>query len=449
MTNVVSFFRDGLANILTGRGTLVDRSVHNVWTQRAWSQDQVAAAYRSSWLHRKIVDIPAQDMVRAGRDWDASEAEIAAIEGEERRLGLWAKLRQALTLGRLGGGAILIGLGDDPARPLPAILHPGQLRYLTVLSRHQLGLGDMVTDPVDPLFGQPRHFRLAGSASPVDIHPSRVVCFHGLPVPRIAGISWEERFWGDAVIQAVDEAVQHATTAAAGFAALIDEAKIDVFRFDQLAAQLAQPDGEARVQQRTELTQSAKSIHRAIILDKEDAWETRQINWAGMRDIVVTYDGRVAGAADIPATRLFGKAPDGMNATGDGDLTNYFQGIAARQEMDLRPAMERLDAVLLPSAGVAPERSWAFSPLMVLGAAEQAEIENREADTLAKLAGTGLFAGAALEAAFSNRMVESQRWPGYEGARGVAVRATAASKAEKGSTKIDVGAEEASGPLPA
>lgn len=407
-------FADGLANVLTGRGTTVDRSAANFWVRRFTTPDQIEAAYLGSWLHRKIVDIPAQDMCRAGRDWDAEDDEITKIEAEEKRLGLWAKVYEALTLGRLGGGAILIGLGDDPSQPLPRTIRPQQIQYLTVLSRWQLTIGDCEMDPALPTFGQPKYFGLSGSARAIRIHPSRVVCFKGLPIPAIRVATWEERFWGMSVVEAVDEAVQHATTACAGFASLIDEAKIDVFRFDKMAETLGLPGGEERIMTRVELTNTGKSVHRAVVLDKEDEWEQRQLTLAGVRDVIITYDARVAGAADIPATRLFGKAPDGMNATGEGDLANYFQSIGAKQDMQLRPALQQIDAVMLPSAGVKPDLPWTFSTLMVLTEQQQAEIEAKEADTITKIAAAALVPESALAKTVQNRLIESGRWPGLK-----------------------------------
>jgi phage-related protein (TIGR01555 family) len=407
--------RDGLVNVLTGRGTTADRSTHNSWSFLPLSPDQVENAYRASWLYRKIVNIPAEDMTRAGRDWDAPKDDIAKIEAEEKRLGVWAKVREAMILGRLGGGAILIGLGDDPSEPLPTNFNAGAIQYLTVFSRWQLALGEMITDPIDPLFGQPRYYQISGSSRALRIHPSRVIPFKGLPVPKMRVASWEDIFWGDSVIQAVKEAVDHAEAAASGFAALIDEAKVDVYRLSGLVDQLAHVDGDAKVMTRLAATNTGKSIHRAVVLDQQDEWEQRQLTLAGMRDVIITYDGRVAGAADIPATRLFGKSPDGMNATGDGDSANYFQSIAARQEMDLRPVLEQIDAVLLPSAGVtSADISFAFSPLQVMNEREQAEIENKEADTVTKLVNTGLIPESAIAKAVQNRLIESQRWPGLQ-----------------------------------
>ena len=74
-----------------------------------------------------------------------------------------------------------------------------------------------------------------------------------------------------------------------------------------------------------------------------------------------------AGASDIPATRLLGKSPDGMNATGAGDQTNYDQMIKDIQESDLRPALGMLDHALIPSAlgTTPPEVYYEFAPLSV------------------------------------------------------------------------------------
>lgn len=412
-------FRDGLANVMTGRGTSVDRASHNFWHAVTMQPQQIEAAYRTSWLTRQIVDIPAQDQTRAGRDWDADDDVIEAIEAEEKRLGYWAKVRQALIFGRLGGGALFINLGDDPAAPLPANIREGQIVSLIPLYRTQLSIGTQIDNVLDPYFGEPDSFRLNTQSQP-RIHPSRLIIFKGQSVPGFSHTSWEDKFWGDSIIQTVNEAVQNATTATGGFASLIDEAKVDVFFFSQLAQTLVLDGGEAKVRKRIDLATQEKSMHRSISLDADDKWETRTLNFAGAKDVITTYLSIVAGAADIPATRLLGKSPDGMNSTGEGDLQNYYDSISAQQDDDLRRQLERLDAVVVPSAGVAAsldDLTWKFSPVRTLTAQQAADIENKEADTLSKLVATGVFDEKALEESFSGRMIESQRWPGYKKAR--------------------------------
>ena len=67
--------------------------------------------------------------------------------------------------------------------------------------------------------------------------------------------------------------------------------------------------------------------------------------------------------------------PVARRAVGDHDTRNYYDMIAARQELDLRPQLERLDALLLRSAGVEPDAlRFMFRPLWQLSAAEKAQV---------------------------------------------------------------------------
>ena len=177
---------------------------------------------------------------------------------------------------------------------------------------------------------------------------------------------------------------------------------------------LSQPGGEAKFMAALQAAAQGKSIYRMLALGEGETWETRQINWAGMPEVIKTYLSIVAGAADIPATRLLGKSPDGMNATGAGDERNYLAMIAAKQHMDLRPPLERLDAAVLPSAGVPTDLPWTFSPISTLSETEAAEIEAKEAESIVKLASVALIPETALAKTVQNRLIESGRFPGLK-----------------------------------
>lgn len=407
-SNVVPM-HDGLKNIMAGRGTSIDRSVQTFWHFVQKSAQQIGAAYRGSWLIAKIVDLPALDMVREGREWEADEAEIEKIEATERRLKVWPTLLEALVLARLGGGAVLLGTN---ARDLAEPLRKGEkLLYLKAVSRHRLTPGAMDFDPGSETFDEPQFFTLSGRGTNDRIHASRLLIFRGERVPDLLGNLTEADWWGDSVIDRVDRAVKDAQTVSEGFAGLVDEAKLDVYRIQGLAERMLQPGGEAKLRDRFETTAMGKSNWRGIYLDKEDEWETRQLTWTGMPEMVRAYLAIVAGAADIPATRLLGKSPDGMNATGESDLKNYWSMIATGQEMTLRPQLEKLDAVLLPTAGVKADIYWTFSPLDTPSEKELADIEKVEAETAQVYANSGTVPMPALEKSVQQRMIDSGRWP--------------------------------------
>lgn len=133
-----------------------------------------------------------------------------------------------------------------------------------------------------------------------------------------------------------------------------------------------------------------------------------------MPDIIRTYLAIVAGAFDIPATRLLGKAPDGMNATGEGDERNYWTMISSRQDSDLRPALDRLDPALRASAGLGEDAYWEFAPLTVLTETEKADVDKKKAETVNIYATTGLIPERALEEAVQNMIVEDGLLPGLD-----------------------------------
>jgi hypothetical protein len=137
MASILSFVRDGFANLMTGRGTTADKSVHGGYYLRPLSAQEIEAAYRSSWLMRKAVDRPANDMTRAWRDWQADKEQITALEAEEKRLGLRDKIKRAVILGRLGGGALILGVPGATrcCRSTARAFGKGALRYLHVVSR--------------------------------------------------------------------------------------------------------------------------------------------------------------------------------------------------------------------------------------------------------------------------------------------------------------------------
>jgi predicted phage terminase large subunit-like protein len=88
---------DRLTNIMSGKGTTADRACTSRYAFVPLDPQQAEAAYRSSWLVRKIIDIPPFDMTREWRDWQADAKNIEKLEAEERRLQLKAKCQRALS----------------------------------------------------------------------------------------------------------------------------------------------------------------------------------------------------------------------------------------------------------------------------------------------------------------------------------------------------------------
>lgn len=414
---------DGLMNVITGAGTSADRTTAARY-QMGWiSQYQVEASYRTSGLSRKIHDIPPYEMTREGRDWQAGDKDIEKLESLERKLGVWAKVRQAFTTARLfGGAAIILGLPGDPtvAAGMP---RANGLSYITVVSRYQLNLGPLDTDLRSPYFGQPTYYEMNSGSASVKIHPSRVIAVIGQPVP-VGSIAMGDNqgFWGDPLLLSIEAACKNVDASHGNIAALLSEAKVDTITMSRLSDNLGTTEGEALLTNRIRVSQLFQSMFNTRLLDggagpdTADKWETRQLSFAGLPEVVRAFQVYVAGVADIPYTRLFGESPGGLNATGDGQQTDFNRMIRSKQNTELRPVLDRIDEYLIPSAlGNRPsDVYWEFAPLENVSPEVASRIEKSDAETVKIYADAGAVPEAVIAAMTRGRLIESGYWPGVE-----------------------------------
>ncbi|KRE07444.1 hypothetical protein ASE63_22355 [Bosea sp. Root381] len=409
---------DTLMNLTSGLGTIRDKSTGGMFVLPLLDKGQVDNAYRGDWIARKIVDVPAFDETREWRDWQADKPQIEKIEAEEARLSVQRKVMQARKLARLYGGAVLfIGTGDrDPMAEIrPDGIKAGGLKYLHVFSRHEMIAGELDQDPLSPFYGEPIKYTLAGRQDMVDIHPSRVVRFVGAEIPDRA-VAYDS--WGDTVLQAVYDAVMQAGSAAAAIAAMLQEAKVDIVRVPEFMESLATEEYRSRLLQRFSLANTGKSITNTLLLDKEEEWSSKQISFATLPDVLNTYLQIASGAADIPATRLLGQTPGGLQSTGQSDIRNYYDRISAGQNLELRPALSRLDEILIRSAlGSKPDAvHYTWAPLWQMTEVEKAEVAQKKAKAVKDIADTGLIPDQAFARGVQNMFVEDGTFPGLDAA---------------------------------
>jgi len=408
---------DTLTNLVANLGAGNAKTLADSFGMRSISDQELEAMYRGDWISRKIVDLPVTDMLRPWRAWQAENEQIEGIEDAERRHKVRQKLALAKAWGRLYGGAGML-IGADTSSPDKELrvesIKQGGLRYLTVLPRRMLQVHDMDYDPESPFFGEPQYYSLYTRAgTSIRIHPSRVLRFIGVPRPDI---DLNPDGWGDSVLQVVYDAIHHAGLTSGAIAELVHEAKVDVIRMHELGDKLATSDGTSLVTKRFQAANMLKSINNMLLLDKEDEWDRKQTSFQGLSDVLVNYLQIVAGAADIPATRLLGTAPKGMNATGDSDIRNYYDMLDGQREDTLRPKLEFLDEILWRDAiGMVPKDAYfTFNPLWQMTAKEKADLAKTKAETTQIYANSGLIPDEPLAHGVTNMLIEDETYPGLE-----------------------------------
>ena len=384
-----------------------------------FSHQLAVAAYMQSGMMRKVIAIPAEDRVREWRDWQADADQITAIEAEEKRLNLIGKAQEAEVLRGIGGGAIVIITAGDHSSPLtPAMIAKGGIVALNVVSRWQITGKDWVNDLASPRYGEPLMWTMnGGEVGATPIHPSRVICFRGARLPAGHAVSLEESFWGDSRLLRVYTEVTRSDDTQAWFSALVRKAKLLRFGIPDLDSR----DQESLNKRIAVIAEGESSLNAVLYRsgagpnDPGEQIDDYQINWTGIPAMMDAFDQRVAAVADIPFTRLMGRSPAGMNATGQHDMDNWNRAVVSGQKLETRPCLEALDPFLLRSAGVdASKVTWAFAPLSVPTEKEQTDTFKVLMEVVEKVQNTGAIPERAFSEALQNLLVEREVMPCLE-----------------------------------
>ena len=399
----------------------------------------LTTAYRENWIAKRIIDMPCEDMTRAWYKLSTSlpESELHALKRLEAKHSVKQEIANAIRWARLYGGslALMVIRGEEQRLDLPLdpdVLLPGCFEGLLVLDKAQ-GIEpsmELVRDLDDPDFGLPMYYTveletgggfqieerrgsfqseewrvksgdnvmvwngtdsstvepleygqdsIAGSGpifQQVKIHHSRVLRFVGRELPYMEMVA--ENYWGASELEHIWDELQKRNATSANIAQLVFQANITTLKMGHLGQHLAMGTEKQRndALQAMETENRLRTSFGLQIMNKDDSLENHSYSFGGLSEIYEAFMMDMAGAAEIPATKLFGRSPQGMNSTGEADLRNYYDMIAQMQERYLRPALEKLVPVMAISCwGYAPEdMEIVFQPIMTTSPAEKAEL---------------------------------------------------------------------------
>ena len=357
--------------------------------------------YRDNWIVQNVVGIIPDDMV--GK-WFALSGAVGPeamrrFQQVQADTALRESVNEGLRWGRLYGGAaglIMLrgqeGLLDRPL-DLESIL-PGTFQGLYILDRWcgitpEMGLvydgrGRMV----------PEYYAITGESgiTVARVHHSRIIRFLGRELPYLERMA--ELYWGESEVEALYQDVVKHNNVAANMAALTFRANVDTMEVSNLDQLFSLGSGE--MQRRFWNTMQAQSVMQSNfglrLVNKGDQIKNTQYTFTGLHEVHEAMCLDLCGASHIPMTKLFGRSPAGMNATGEGDLQNYYDYVDALRESKLRPILRQLLPVLAMSAwGCVPEGlEITFPSLWTPKADEMAKIARDKAETIVTVFQAGL-----------------------------------------------------------
>lgn len=325
------------------------------------------------------------------------------LDVELRRTQLIKKIQEGLCWGRLYGGAIGImlikGQGSPEQLAMPLALEemvPGDFKGLMILDRWN-GVSpssELVDDISDPEYGLPDAYIVT---DPVDgamtrVHHTRCIRFVGNNLPF-----WErqaELYWGASVIESVFDELKKRDNVSWNIAQLTFLANLRVLKMNDIGQTLAATDPQSQAElYRTLTAQNWLASNMGIqIMDAADGFETHQYTFGGLADCYQQFIMDVSGAAEIPVTKLFGRSPSGLNATGESDLQNYYDMIGEKQESILRPILNKLLPPFMVSMfGTVPDDlDFDFNPVSEPSDKERMELAKTGTDNVVAALNAGM-----------------------------------------------------------
>lgn len=344
-------------------------------------------SYMTFGIIQTFIDQPVEDAFRGGLDLKSDELspeELKELGDALDKEGDLKAIKDTMKWAKLYGGAgLIINTDQDPTTPLDmdAISEDAPLKFIDA-DRWELIWnfisGDRTDTPYN-YYGQ-------------SIHKSRVVKIMGKDAPSY--IRRRLQGWGMSELERTIRPLNSYVKNEDLIYQLLDEAKIDVWKIQGFNVNILNALGQGQTNDRLLIANMLKNFHRAIIMDKEDDYEQKQISFSGLADILNQNRIGIAAAVRMPMAKLFGLSAAGFNS-GEDDIENY----NALIESEVRSKAREILREILPIRcqklfGFVPESlDFEFKPLRVLSAVEEENIKTSQFNRLTAQFANGTLTG--------------------------------------------------------
>lgn len=379
----------------------------------------LTSLFRSSWIVQRVCSIIPEDAMTdlrleaPGLTNDALDKLNQCIDDTKVR----RSIIEAIKWARLYGGAAAIimidGQDDNLAEPLHIRdIMPGSFRGLFVLDRWSgiYPCGELVTSRKSADFGLPRWYEIRDESGVLQyrVHHSRVLRFIGTEMPYYESIA--EQQWGTSAIEAMYDDLVRRDNVTHNIANLTFKACLSVYEIeglDQMFAS-ASTNAQRRMYSMIEAMSILESNLGVKLINKGDGVQQLQYGFGGLPEVLDGAMLDVSGATAIPATRLFGRSPAGMNSTGESDEKNYRGTLEQQRSVHIYPVLKRLAPIVCMSAlgGVPAGAEFKLPQLDEMTINEKADVIDKQSQHLERLFQAGVIPADTLLNGVRNAQAE-------------------------------------------
>ena len=367
--------------------------------------------YRGTWVGGVAVNLRAEDMTRAGIQLNTT---MPPEDGEKlttsiARKGTWTGICDTKKWAGLYGGALGVILirGQDLSTQLrPETVGRDAFCGMAVLDRWMvdptISAGGLVEE-LGPDLGKPKFYNIRSDSAMLPgnkVHYSRCLRLLGDKMPYWQSVM--ENLWGTSIYERIYDRLVAFDSATQGAAQMVYKSHIRTYSIDKLRDIVtAGGAGYQGLLRYVNMMRTFQGIEGMTLIDGKDKFEGHSPSvQTGISEALVQFGQQLCGALRIPAVRLFGMSPAGLNATGDSDWRNYYDGIKSEQEADLRMFVDLVLRVAAQSEGLKLPDGFGFNftSLWQMTEMQKAEVAERKTGMVIAAKADGLYGlGTALK----------------------------------------------------
>lgn len=365
---------DSYGNKITGSGT--DDKIKS-FTTYGFENDTMnwplwMALYNDSWVFRRAIDKPAQDMIRSGINLDLDNERIDDI------LNLVKKQRKNLIeliqWGRLFGGAVAVMMFDnledeDYSKPIDiAKLRKAKIMTMYVTDRwYGCAPSDKtVVDMKNTVdYGKPYSYRITfADGHTITVHYDYILRYEGRTAPKLLK-NGTLQGWGYAEGAHILNELARDDQLKASITSLINKSLIEVIKMPGMRGIFlgADQDNEQQITKRLEMVNWARNYNSLTFLDKDDEYQEHGFSGlGGLSDLLEKNMWLISAALEMQGV-LYGDLKSGFS-NDENALERYDETINNLNENYFRPCMQKLLSIIYKWQSIEEQVSFEFGSLI-------------------------------------------------------------------------------------
>lgn len=311
------------------------------------------ALYNESWVFRRVIDKPSQDMVRPSisilgtSDYTKVYKELDYLKPD---------LINALKWSKLFGGSVLVLLFkgvsfDDMEKPID-YRKIKDCRYIKAYVTDRWfgcepSYDDIVSNLANEDFGKPKYYTIQfADGTSHKIHHSWILRFENRNAPNLIKTGMLQG-WGYAEGQHLLHELSRDDKLKASIQSLIDKSLIEVIKMPGMTGLFmgADKDNSAQIKKRLEMVNWGRNFNSLTFLDKDDDYQQHTFGGLnGLADLLDLNMRQISAAVEMPNV-LFGDLSNGFTSD-DQAIERYDEKILNDCETYLRKPYTKLLKIL-------------------------------------------------------------------------------------------------------